>query len=32
MADNMKDKLVNDALKMEILKRKLKKGLVWHSD
>jgi putative transposase len=32
MADNMKSKLVNDALTMAIWKRKPKKGLVWHSD
>ena len=32
MADNMKAKLVNDALTMAIWKRKPKKGLIWHSD
>ena len=32
MADNMKTKLINDALTMAIWKRKPKKGLVWHSD
>ena len=32
MADNMKVKLVNDALTMAIWKRKPKKGLIWHSD
>lgn len=32
MADNMRSKLVNDALTMAIWKRKPKKGLVWHSD
>jgi transposase InsO family protein len=32
MADNMKAKLVNDALTMAIWKRKPKKGLVWHPD
>jgi transposase InsO family protein len=32
MADNMKAKLINDALTMAIWKRKPKKGLVWHSD
>jgi transposase InsO family protein len=31
MADNMKTKLVNDALTMAIWKRKPKKGLIWHS-
>ena len=32
MADNMKSKLVNDALTMAIWKRKPNKGLIWHSD
>jgi putative transposase len=32
MADNMKAKLVNDALTMAIWKRKPEKGLIWHSD
>lgn len=32
MADNMKTKLINDALTMAIWKRKPKKGLIWHSD
>jgi transposase InsO family protein len=32
MADNMKTKLVNDALIMAIWKRKPKKGLLWHTD
>jgi putative transposase len=32
MADNMKAKLVNDALTMAIWKRKPKRGLIWHSD
>ncbi len=32
MSDNMKTKLVNDALIMAIWKRKPKKGLLWHSD
>lgn len=32
MADNMKAKLVNDALTMAIWKRKPSRGLVWHSD
>ena len=32
MADNMKSKLVNDALTMAIWKRKPQRGLVWHSD
>lgn len=32
MADNMKAKLVNDALTMAIWKRKPKKSLIWHSD
>ena len=32
MADNMKVKLVNDALIMAIWKRKPNKGLIWHSD
>ena len=32
MANNMKAKLVNDALTMAIWKRKPKKGLIWHSD
>jgi putative transposase len=32
MADNMKSKLINDALTMAIWKRKPKKGLIWHSD
>lgn len=32
MADNMKAKLVNDALTMAIWKRKPNKGLIWHSD
>jgi transposase InsO family protein len=32
MADNMKTKLVNDALTMAIWKRKPRKGLIWHSD
>jgi putative transposase len=32
MADNMKAKLVNNALTMAIWKRKPKKGLFWHSD
>jgi putative transposase len=32
MADNMKAKLVNDALTMALWKRKPKKGLIWHSD
>jgi transposase InsO family protein len=30
--DNMKTTLVNDALKMAILQRKPKKGLLWHTD
>jgi putative transposase len=32
MADNMRSKLVNDALTMAIWKRKPRKGLIWHSD
>ena len=32
MADNMRSKLVNDALTMAIWKRKPRKGLVWHTD
>lgn len=32
MADNMKTKLVNDALIMAIWKRKPQKGLLWHTD
>ena len=32
MSDNMKTKLVNDALIMAIWKRKPKKGLLWQSD
>jgi transposase InsO family protein len=32
MADNMKAKLVNDALTMALWQRKPKRGLVWHSD
>jgi putative transposase len=32
MADNMKAKLVNDALTMAIFQRKPKRGLIWHSD
>lgn len=32
MADNMKAKLVNDALIMALWKRKPNKGLIWHSD
>lgn len=32
MADNMKAKLVNDALTMALWKRKPKKGLIWHTD
>jgi transposase InsO family protein len=32
MADNMKAKLVNDALTMAIWKRKPNKGLIWYSD
>ena len=32
MANNIKAKLINDALTMAIWKKKLKKGLVWHSD
>ena len=32
MANNMKAKLVNDALTMAIWKRKPKRGLIWHSD
>ena len=32
MADNMKAKLVNDALTMTIWKRKPAKGLIWHTD
>jgi putative transposase len=32
MADNMKAKLVHDALTMAIWKRKPKRGLIWHSD
>ena len=32
MADNMKAKLVNDALTMAIWKRKPSRGLIWHSD
>jgi transposase InsO family protein len=32
MADNMKAKLVNDALTMAIWQRKPRKGLIWHSD
>jgi transposase InsO family protein len=32
MANNLKAKLVNDALIMAIWKRKPNKGLIWHSD
>ena len=32
MADNMKAKLVNDALTMALFQRKPQKGLIWHSD
>ncbi|MFT6346411.1 MAG: transposase InsO family protein [Myxococcota bacterium] len=32
MANNMKAKLINDALTMAIWKRKPQKGLIWHSD
>ena len=32
MADNMKTKLVNDALNMALGQRKPPKGLVWHTD
>jgi transposase InsO family protein len=32
MADNMKAKLVNDALTMALWKRKPKRRLIWHSD
>ena len=32
MADNMRSKLVNDALTMALFQRKPKKGLIWHSD
>ena len=32
MADNMKSKLVNDALTMALFQRKPKKGLIWHTD
>jgi len=32
MADNMKVKLVNDALTMALFQRKPKRGLIWHSD
>ena len=32
MADNMRSKLVNDALTMALFKRKPKKGLIWHTD
>ena len=32
MADNMKAKLVNDALTMALWKRKPAKGLIWHTD
>jgi len=32
MADNMRTKLINDALTMSIWKRKPQKGLIWHSD
>jgi putative transposase len=32
MDDNMKSKLVNDALSMALFQRKPKKGLIWHSD
>ena len=32
MQDNMKAKLVNDALLMAIWKRKPGKGLIWHTD
>ena len=32
MTDNMKTKLVNDALTMALWKRKPKKGLIWHTD
>ena len=32
MDDNMRSKLVNDALTMAIWKRKPKRGLIWHSD
>ncbi len=32
MADNMRSKLVNDALTMALFQRKPKKGLIWHTD
>ncbi len=32
MANNMKTKLINNALTMAIWKRKPKRGLIWHSD
>jgi putative transposase len=32
MADNMRAKLVNDALTMALFQRKPKRGLIWHSD